>query len=191
MEKNTKRKNTFLSFGVGKETFAVSVSKVLEVLEKQYVTEIPNVPSYIKGVINFRGNIIPVIETRTKFNMTDRNKNEKYVIIVFDLKIEDKKTVIGAITDKVNDVLTFDHTAIQNVPELGLKYNTEFIEGMIKNNEGFTMILNIDKVFSKKEVNFINSSADTAADEIISNKPEIEENTPVDKKNKISRKNKK
>lgn len=190
MEKNTKRKNTFLSFGIGKETFAVSVSKVLEVLEKQYVTEIPNVPSYIKGVINFRGNIIPVIETRTKFNMPERSKTEKYVIIVFDLKIEDKKTVIGAITDKVNDVLTFDHAAIQNVPELGLKYNTEFIEGMIKNNEGFTMILNIDKVFSKEEVNFINSSAEKTADENILMPQEAEENNKTGKKSKNSQKNK-
>jgi purine-binding chemotaxis protein CheW len=64
--RNIKRKNTFLSFRIGKETFAVSVQKVLEVLEKQYITEVPNVPEYVEGVINFRGKIIPVIDTPDK-----------------------------------------------------------------------------------------------------------------------------
>lgn len=168
MDKNKKRKNTFLSFGIGKETFAVSVSKVLEVLEKQYITEIPNVPSYIKGVINFRGNIIPVIESRTKFGLSDRPKGEKYVIIVFDLRVKDKKNVVGAIADKVNDVLSFEEKNIQQVPSLGVKYNTEFLSGMIKNGDSFTMILDIDKVFSEEEVNLMNETV------------EIQENEPVE-----------
>lgn len=158
MDKNKKRKNTFLSFGIGKETFAVPVGKVLEVLEKQYITDVPNTPEYINGVINFRGNIIPVFETRKKFGLENRGNNQKYVIIVFDLFVKSKKMVIGAITDEVNDVLTFEENAVLPVPEMGLNYNADFLSGMIKNDESFTMILDIDKVFSEEEVRIINET---------------------------------
>jgi purine-binding chemotaxis protein CheW len=153
---NKKKKNAFLSFRIGKETFAVSVKKALEVLEKQYITQVPNVPSYVEGVINFRGHIIPVIDTRLKFNLPKREENEKYVVIVFDLLIENKKMLIGAMADSVQDVIAFDESNILDVPEMGFNYNTEFILGMIKNETSFTMILDIDRVFSAEEVNLLN-----------------------------------
>jgi purine-binding chemotaxis protein CheW len=152
---NKKKKNTFLSFRIGKETFAVSVQKALEVLEKQYITKVPNVPDYIEGVINFRGKIIPVIDARLKFNLPKREEGEKYVVIVFDLLVENKKMVIGAMADSVHDVIAFDEDNILEVPELGFNYNAEFILGMLKNENSFTMILDIDKVFSSEEVELI------------------------------------
>lgn len=157
---NKKKKNAFLSFRIGKETFAVSVKKALEVLEKQYITQIPNVPSYVEGVINFRGHIIPVIDTRIKFNLPKREENEKYVVIVFDLMIENKKMLIGAMADSVQDVIAFDESNILDVPEMGFNYNTEFILGMIKNENSFTMILDIDRVFSTEEVNLLNETSE-------------------------------
>lgn len=153
--RNTKRKNTFLSFKIGKETFAVSVGKVLEVLEKQYITEVPNVPEYIEGVINFRGKLIPVIDTRMKFNLPKRAEDDKYVVIVFDVHVEEKKMLIGAMADSVHDVISFDEENILAVPEMGFNYNAEFLLGMLKNEESFTMILDIDKVFSKVEVDIM------------------------------------
>jgi len=158
--RNTKRKNTFLSFRIGKETFAVSVQKVLEVLEKQYITEVPNVPEYVEGVINFRGKIIPVIDTRIKFNLPRRNEDEKYVVIVFDIHLEEKKMLIGAMADSVHDVLSLDENNILEVPEMGYNYNAEFLLGMLKNEESFTMILDIDKVFSKEDVNLLNQTTE-------------------------------
>ena len=150
-----KKKNTFLSFRIGKETFAVSVQKVLEVLEKQYITEVPNVPDYVEGVINFRGKIIPVIDTRQKFNLPKRDEEGKYVVIVFDVHVEEKKMLIGAMADSVQDVISFDESSIQDVPEMGYNYNVEFLLGMLKNETSFTMILDIDKVFSQVEVDLI------------------------------------
>lgn len=153
--RNKKRKNTFLSFKVGKETFAVSVLKVLEVLEKQYITDVPKVPDYIEGVINFRGKIIPVIDTRVKFNLPIREENEKYVVIVFDLDINDKNMIIGAMADGVNDVISFEENQILEIPELGFNYDTEFLLGMIKSNINFTMILDIDSLFSSADIDFL------------------------------------
>ncbi len=170
--RNIKRKNTFLSFRIGKETFAVSVQKVLEVLEKQYITEVPNVPEYVEGVINFRGKIIPVIDTRIKFNLPKRNENEKYVVIVFDIHVKEKKMLIGAMADSVHDVLALDETNILEVPEMGYNYNAEFLLGMLKNEKSFTMILDIDKVFSKEEVDILK----LASEEKSVNKTEKEVN---------------
>lgn len=153
---NNKKKNTFLSFRIAKETFAVSVEKVLEVLEQQYITEVPNVHDYIKGVINFRGKIIPVIDSRLKFNLSERQSEEKYVVIVFDLLIENKKMLIGAMVDNVHDVISLEESAILDLPEMGYNYNAEFIQGMLKNGESFTMILDVDKMFSREEINLIN-----------------------------------
>jgi purine-binding chemotaxis protein CheW len=172
---NKKRKNTFLSFRIGKETFAVSVHKALEVLEKQYITQVPNVPAYIEGVINFRGKIIPVIDTRLKFKLPRRESHEKYVVIVFDLLVDDKKMIIGAMADSVQDVVAFDDSNILEVPELGFNYNAEFILGMLKNENSFTMILDIDKVFSTEELNIINqTSMETKEIEEIVEEPILE-----------------
>lgn len=159
--KDKKNRNTFLSFQVGKETFAVSVKKVLEVLEQQYITEVPNLPDYIKGVINFRGKIIPVIETRMKFNLPKREEGEKYVVIVFDIQIEEKNMLLGTMTDSVKDVITFEESDILEVPEMGYNYNQEFLLGMLKNENSFTMILDIDKVFSNENIDILKAAEDT------------------------------
>lgn len=154
-----KHKNVFLSFRLGKETFAVSVIKVLEVLQQQHITEIPDVPSYIKGVINFRGDILPIFDSRLKFNLKVDEDEEKNVIIVLDLTNDNQKMRIGAIADGVKDVLAFDETEIKPVPEMGLKYNAEYINGMIKSGDSFIMILNVDKVFTAEEVKFLNNTS--------------------------------
>ena len=159
--RNKKRKNTFLSFRIGKETFAVSVQKVLEVLEKQYITEVPNVPEYVEGVINFRGKIIPVIDTRVKFNLSKRNEDDKYVVIVFDVHVEEKKMLIGAMADSVHDVIALEDGNVLEVPEMGYNYNAEFLLGMLKNETSFTMILDIDKVFSKDDVNILSQTSES------------------------------
>jgi chemotaxis signal transduction protein len=94
-------KNTYLSFIIGDELYAVNVSKVLEVLEKQNISRVPNAPHYIKGIVNFRGDIVPVFETRDKFNLPSRKENDTYVIIVLDLSEHTEAFRIGAIVDRV------------------------------------------------------------------------------------------
>ena len=151
-------KEHYLSIRLDNELFAVSVHKVLEVLQKQHITRIPNMPPFIKGVINFRGEILPVIEARQKFNMPERPEDEKYVIIVLDLMINDKKLMLGVIADGVKDVLELASDDIKDVPEMGCNYNSEFLKGMVKLDAGFLMLLNVDRVFSSEEINLINTT---------------------------------
>lgn len=157
MEKSIKAIESYLSFTLENETFAVNVHKVLEVLEKQHITKVPNAPHYIKGVINFRGEVIPVIESRDKFNMSPRTSDDKVVIIVLDVKKATGNLMVAAIADQVQDVLEIQPEDIAAVPEMGSNYNTEFIIGMVKADEGFMMILDTDRIFSEDEIALLNS----------------------------------
>jgi purine-binding chemotaxis protein CheW len=148
----------YLSIKLNDELFAINVNKVLEVLQKQQITKVPNVPDFIKGVINFRGEIVPVIEARQKFKMPSRANDQKNVIIVLDLEVNSKNILLGVIVDGVKDVLELTEDIIKDVPEMGTNYNVEFIKGMVKLDNGFLMLLNVDRVFSSEEINIINNS---------------------------------
>ncbi|MBN2165332.1 MAG: chemotaxis protein CheW [Marinilabiliaceae bacterium] len=158
MKQNDQTKKHYLSIKLNDELFAIDVHKVLEVLQKQQVTNVPNVPDFIKGVINFRGEILPVIEARQKFNMPLREDEKKYVIIVLDLTTNDRKLMLGVIADGVKDVLEFADDEIKDVPDMGANYNLEFIHGMVQVNNRFLMILNVDRVFSSEEINMITNT---------------------------------
>jgi len=152
MSEINSEKKAYLSFELNGEIFAITVNNVLEVLENQKLTKVPKAPFYIKGVINFRGEILPVIDTRVKFNMPEKEMDGKSVIIVFDIDLSDKKLFIGGIVDGVKDVIEIADNEIKPVPDMGTKYNSDFIIGMIKNEDQFIMLLNIEKVFSTEEI---------------------------------------
>jgi len=144
--------NTFLSFTVCDELYAVNVTKVLEVLEKQNITRVPNAPDYIKGIINFRGEVVPVFESRRKFNLPGRDDDASFVIIVLDLSHETEVFRIGAIVDRVKDVISIDEHEIKPVPPMSKEFNTEFLDGIVKLGENFIMLLDVEKVFTGDEL---------------------------------------
>lgn len=141
-------KQTFLTFLLGKEYFAVNVIKVLEVLERQYITRVPQAPAHILGIINFRGDILPVVDTRYKFNLPSQNEDEKNYIIIYDVSTADSKIIIAATADAVKDVIEIADDEIKPVPEMGISYNAKYISGAIRRNEEFILLLDIEKVFS-------------------------------------------
>ena len=166
---STQKKDTFLSFRLADEIFAVNVIKVLEVLEIQRITKVPNTPPYMKGVINFRGEILPVIDTRMKFTMPEAEQTTKTVIVVLDLTVRDKQIMIGAMADSVKDVIEINLSEIKPVPEISSNYNTEFIIGMWKSENGFIMILDFDKIFSVEELRLVNESSQSLDIDIVEN----------------------
>jgi len=147
--------NTYLSFIVCDELFAVNVAKVLEVLQKQHITHVPNAPSYITGIINFRGEVVPVFESRAKFNLPPRPEESSHVVIVFDLSKDADVFRIGTIVDKVKDVISIDDNEIKPVPPMSKDFNTEFLHGIFKQQNEFIMLLNVEKVFTGDELNTI------------------------------------
>jgi purine-binding chemotaxis protein CheW len=140
--------STYLSFTVCDELFAVNVVSVLEVLQKQHITHVPNAPDFIKGIINFRGEVVPVFESRIKFNLPVRPDNMSYVIIVLDLSNDGEIFRIGAIVDRVRDVIIIDEVNIKPVPAMSKDFDTSLFHGIFKLNENFILLLNVEKVFS-------------------------------------------
>jgi purine-binding chemotaxis protein CheW len=141
-------KSTYLTFLLGKEYFAVNVNYVLEVLQHQQITAVPQTPGHILGIINFRGDILPVIDTRRKFNLTVDENGKKPIIIVFEVTSESQTITIAATADSVKDVIEVEPDEIKPVPEMGLSYNAKLISGAIRRADIFIMMLDIEKVFS-------------------------------------------
>lgn len=143
---------TYLSFKLSEEVFAINVSKVLNILEMKPITRVPKSPDYMKGVINLRGTVLPVIDLRLKFGLPENNVTVDTNIIVLNIEREGEEIMLGILVDAVREVLEFKTEDIAPSPSIGTKYNSGFIEGMWRIDENFIMILNIDKVFSLDEI---------------------------------------
>ncbi|MFO7829558.1 MAG: chemotaxis protein CheW [Bacteroidales bacterium] len=153
MEKETLTKiNSYLSFKLGDEVFAAHVGKVLNILEMTKITEVPKAPEYMKGVINLRGTVLPVVDTRIKFGMTPTEYTSNTCIVVMEVELDNDMVQVGALVDAVQAVLEIDDTQIQPPPSIGSKYKSEFIYGMVKVDEKFIMLLDMEKVFSSDEI---------------------------------------
>lgn len=136
----------FLTFKLGEESFALDVAKVREILEESDITKIPQTPEYMRGVINLRGSVVPVIDLRLKFGMGKTEKTVNTCIIVVEVLIEGTTTILGVLADCVQEVLEIDPSQVEATPHLGTRLDTEFICGMGKVDDHFIMMLDIDKV---------------------------------------------
>ncbi|MFO7844475.1 MAG: chemotaxis protein CheW [Bacteroidales bacterium] len=153
MEKEELTKiNSYLSFKLGDEEFAAHVGKVLNILELTKITEVPKAPDYMKGVINLRGTVLPVVDTRIKFGMTPTEYTTNTCIVVMEVELDNDIVQVGALVDAVQAVLEIDDSQIQPPPSIGSKYKSEFIYGMVKVDEKFIMLLDMEKVFSSDEI---------------------------------------
>ncbi len=148
----TQQTESYLTFKLDNELFAINVSKVLEILEVKPITKIPKSPSFMKGVINLRGNILPVIDTRNKFCMPHEDFTIDTCIIVLNINTGSDSLLVGAVVDSVQKVIDIPAESIQPSLSMGAIYREDFINGIGKIDEDFIMILNIDKVFSAEEI---------------------------------------
>ena len=162
--------NSFLSFNLGEEEFATHVGKVLNILEMTKITEVPKSPDYMKGVINLRGTVLPVVDTRIKFGMTPTEYTTNTCIVVMEVNIDGEEVQVGALVDSVQAVLEISDKQIQPPPGIGSKYKSDFIYGMAKNEEQFIMLLDMDKVFSADEVMLVKEKAAEGKAKIKKNK---------------------
>lgn len=144
--------NSYLSFNLGEEEFAAHVGKVLNILEMTQITEVPKAPEYMKGVINLRGRVLPVVDTRIKFGMTPTEYTTNTCIVVMEVEMEEGMVQVGTLVDSVQAVLELDEAQIQPPPNIGSNYKSEFIYGMVKVDEKFIMLLDMGKVFSSDEI---------------------------------------
>jgi len=144
----------YLTFKLGEEVFALEVANVREILEFTTVTKVPQTPEFMRGVINLRGSVVPVMDMRLKFGMPIIEKTVNTCIIVVEVSFDGETTVLGALVDSVQEVFELEAGQIEPPPRFGAKLRTEFIKGMGKRDGQFIIILDIDKVFSAEELEY-------------------------------------
>ncbi|MEI6206413.1 MAG: chemotaxis protein CheW [Desulfuromonadales bacterium] len=142
----------YLTFMLADEVFAVDVARVREILEMPGITKVPQVPEFMRGVINLRGCVVPVIDLRLKFGMQETAQTVNTCIIVVEVAMDGENIVLGALADSVQEVIEMEPSQIEAAPHIGTHLKTEFLKGMGKHNERFVMILDIDSVFSGAEL---------------------------------------
>jgi purine-binding chemotaxis protein CheW len=149
----------YLTFKLGDEVFALDITKVREVLDFTTVTRVPRTPDFMRGVINLRGSVVPVVDLRLKFGMKKTEQTVNTCIIISEVTVDGDTTVLGCLADSVQEVMDLDSNSIAPAPRIGTKLNTEFIRGMGKQNDRFVIILDIDKVFSVDELSLVQGEA--------------------------------
>jgi purine-binding chemotaxis protein CheW len=143
----------YLTFRLNQEVFAVEVFRVREVLEVANITKVPNAPSYMQGMINVRGSVVPVMDTRHKFGMGEVEATLDTRIIILEVKdLDGEIIVMGALADSVHEVTELNADDVESAPRLGTSWNTDFIAGIAKRNGQFIVILDIDYVFTSTEL---------------------------------------
>ena len=173
---DVKETTTYLTFSLAEEVFAVEVANVREVLDLETVTKVPRTPQFMRGVINLRGGVVPVVDMRIKFGMPQVADTVDTCIIVMEVDLEGEMTVIGALADSVREVFDLNPDQIEPPPSIGTKLNTDFIKGMGKQGEHFIIVLDIDKVFSADELALV-TDAGQAVEQEPAGETEDEEGT--------------
>lgn len=142
----------YLTFILGKEVFAINILNIKEIIEYGNLTEVPKMPSFIRGVINLRGAVVPVIDMAARFDKPSAEITRKTCIVIIEVEHEETKQVVGVMVDAVNEVLDIEQGDIEPAPSFGANIRADFIDGMGKIEGKFVMILNVNKVLSVDEI---------------------------------------
>jgi purine-binding chemotaxis protein CheW len=148
----TGRSEKYLTFNLGGEQYGLEILKVREIIGIMDITRVPRTPEFIRGVINLRGKVIPVIDLRNKFGMETINDTEQTCIIVVDMQFENSSLLMGIIVDSVSEVLDIETEDIEDTPIFGSSVSTDFIQGIAKTKGGVKILLNIEEVLTTAEI---------------------------------------
>jgi purine-binding chemotaxis protein CheW len=146
------RVETYLTFSLGDESFAIDVVHVEKILEYQQVTKVPKAPAYMLGVFNLRGEVIPLIDTKMKFGMPPTQVSTSTCVLVLTINADDEIIKLGALVDSVKEVVKYEKQDIKPLPNIGKQNKSEFINGVLKVEDKFILLLNADKIFTMDEV---------------------------------------
>ena len=146
------REGKYLTFTLAEEEYGIGILKIKEIIGMMPITTVPQTPEFVKGVINLRGKVIPVIDLRLRFGMDAIDYTERTCIIVVEIEGESGTVMIGIVVDAVSEVLNIKGDDIEDTPTFGTKLNTDYILGMAKMEGGVKILLDIDRVLSAEEI---------------------------------------
>ncbi len=144
----TIKSSKFLTFQMGDEIYGLDILKVKEIIGIMDITPVPQSPGYVKGVLNLRGKIIPVVDLRLKFGFDEREYTERTCIIVVELDMAEGKMLVGIIVDAVSEVTNISESDVEPTPEFGAGFSTDYIRGMAKIKGKVVILLDISLVLS-------------------------------------------
>ena len=147
--------NKYLTFALGKENYGIPIGMVKEIIGMLEITSMPKTPNYLKGVINLRGGIIPIMDLRLKFDLEEKEYNDRTCIIVADCIVGDKNKRVGIAVDAVSEVIDIDEENIEEMEKSDINIDSEFITGIAKVRDKIIILISINKIMSKKDMNSI------------------------------------
>ncbi|MFH1154164.1 MAG: chemotaxis protein CheW [Pseudomonadota bacterium] len=155
----TGREGKYLTFSLAGEEYGIGILKVKEIIGMMPITTVPRTPVFVKGVINLRGKVIPVIDLRLRFSMSEGAYTERTCIIVVEIQGNAGEIVIGIVVDSVSEVLNIREEQIESAPEFGSQMDTQYILGMAKQEGRVKILLDIDRVLSSQDLAGVASAA--------------------------------
>lgn len=153
------REGKYLTFRLGNEEYGVGIMRIREIIGMMPVTSVPQTPPFVKGVINLRGKVIPVIDLRLRFSMEEHDYDERTCIIVLEISGRENQLQIGVVVDSVSEVLNIRDDDIEDTPAFGVRLNTDYILGMAKSGGGVKILLDIDRVLTESELVMLDKTA--------------------------------
>jgi len=155
----TEREGKYLTFTLAEEEYGIGILKIKEIIGMMPVTSVPQTPEFVKGVINLRGKVIPVMDLRLRFGMHTIDYTERTCIIVVEIEGGDGTVQIGIVVDSVSEVLNIKGEDIEDTPTFGSRLNTDYILGMAKVDRNVKILLDIDRVLSEEEIAILENAA--------------------------------
>ncbi len=153
------REGKYLTFSMANEEYGIEIEKIKEIIGMMQITTVPQTPEFVKGVINLRGKVIPVVDLRARFGMESIDYTERTCIIVVEIQVQSGTVMIGVVVDAVSEVLNIKGDDIEETPTFGARLNTDYILGMAKMEGGVKILLDIDRVLSGDEVAVLEKAA--------------------------------
>jgi purine-binding chemotaxis protein CheW len=153
------REGKYLTFTLAGEEYGIGILKVKEIIGVMAITTVPQTPAYMKGVINLRGKVIPIVDLRLKFGMESIDYTERTCIIVVEIASSGQKVMIGILVDSVSEVLNIKGGDIEDAPNFGSRLNTDYILGMAKTGGRVKILLEIDRVLNTEEISLMDKAA--------------------------------
>ena len=153
------REGKYLTFTLAEEEYGIGILKIKEIIGMMPITTVPRTPEFVKGVINLRGKVIPVMDLRLRFGMEEIDYTERTCIVVVEIEGASGTVMIGVVVDSVSEVLNIKGEDVEETPTFGTKMNTEYILGMAKMEGGVKILLDIDQVLSEDEIAALDEAA--------------------------------
>ena len=153
------REGKYLTFSLDCEEYGIGILKVKEIIGMMRITPVPQTPEFVKGVINLRGKVIPVIDLRVRFGMSRIDYTDRTCIVVVEIGLASTRLNIGIVVDSVSEVTNIRGADVEDTPAFGTALNTDYILGMAKAGGSVKILLDIDRVLTADELNLVQNAA--------------------------------